>query len=205
MTEAGPQIASNRLSGQKVGSVGRAAGPDVAIMDKAGNLAPPAETGEIVIRGRSVIQAYENDPTANRSAFVRGWFRTGDLGYLDTDGYLFITGRKKEIINRGGEKISPLEVDEVLMEHPAVAEVATFSIPHPALGENVAAAIVLRSDSVPAGSSMGPNKTEYLIQEIREFAAMRLAPFKVPQQILIVDEIPKVQPARCVEWIWPSS
>ena len=175
MTEAGPQIASNRLTGRKVGSVGRAAGPDVAIMDEAGNLMPTAETGEIVIRGTSVMRAYENDPTANRSSFVREWFRTGDLGYLDTDGFLFITGRRKEIINRGGEKISPLEVDEVLMEHPAVAQVATFSIPHPALGENVAAAIVLRSDSVPAGSSMGPNKTEYLIQEIREFAAMRLA------------------------------
>ena len=192
MTEASPQIASNRLSGRKVGSVGRAAGPDIAIMDEAGNLKPTAETGEIVIRGTSVMQAYENDPAANRSAFVREWFRTGDLGYLDTDGFLFITGRQKEIINRGGEKISPLEVDEVLREHPGIAQVATFSIPHPALGENVAAAIVLKSDfSVPPASRMEANKTERLIQEIREFAAMRLAPFKVPQHILIVDEIPK--------------
>ena len=192
MTEAGPQIASNRLSERKSGSVGRAAGPEIAIMDETGSLMPPGEPGEIVIRGKNVMKAYENDPTANRSAFVREWFRTGDRGYLDMDGYLFITGRLKEIINRGGAKISPREVDEVLMEHPAVAQVATFSVPHPALGENVAAAIVLKSGfPVPGCSSRDANKTEHLIQEIREFAALRLAPFKVPQQVLIVDEIPK--------------
>ena len=138
------------------------------------------------------MQAYENDPAANHSAFVREWFRTGDLGYLDTDGFLFITGRQKEIINRGGEKISPLEVDEVLLEHPAVAQVATFSVPHPALGENVAAAIVLKADfAVPGLFEFGRKQDRTSDQEIREFAAMRLAPFKVPHQILIVDEIPK--------------
>ena len=147
MTEAAPQIASNRLppSRRKPGSVGLAAGPDVAIMDEAGNLLPPGETGEVVIRGTNVMQAYENNPEANSSAFVRGWFRTGDRGHLDADGYLFITGRLKEIINRGGEKISPREVDEVLLDHPAVAQAVTFPVPHPTLGENVAAAIVLRS------------------------------------------------------------
>ena len=192
MTEAGPQIASNRLTERKSGSVGRAAGPEIAIMDDAGSLMLLGKPGEIVIRGTNVMKAYENNPTANQSAFVREWFRTGDRGYLDTDGYLFITGRLKEIINRGGEKISPLEVDEVLMEHHAVAQAATFSVPHPALGENIAAAIVLKSDFPASRPSNGDaDKTEYLIQEIREFAALRLAPFKVPQQVFIVDEIPK--------------
>ena len=119
MTEAAPQIASNRLSPRerKPGSVGRAAGPDVAIMDDAGNLMPPGRNGEIVIRGTNVMSAYADDPEANRRAFIQGWFRTGDLGHLDAEGFLFITGRLKEIINRGGEKISPREVDEVLLDH----------------------------------------------------------------------------------------
>ena len=181
MTEASPQIASNRLppSRRKSGSVGPAAGPEVAIMDASDNLMPTGETGEIVIRGTNVIEAYENQPEANQSAFVRGWFRTGDLGHLDTDGYLFITGRLKEIINRGGEKISPREVDEVLLDHPAVAQAVTFAVPHPTLGEAVAAAIVPRG---------GASVTE---AEIRQFAAERLAHFKVPQTVVIVDEIPK--------------
>ena len=145
MTEAAPQIASNRLSPRerKPGSVGRAAGPDVAIMDEAGNLMPPGRDGEVVIRGTNVMSAYADDPEANRRAFVQGWFRTGDLGHLDAEGFLFITGRLKEIINRGGEKISPREVDEVLLDHRAVAQAVTFPVPHPTLGEDVAAAIVL--------------------------------------------------------------
>ena len=160
MTEAAPQIASNRLSPsvRKPGSVGRAAGPDVAIMDEAGNLMPPGQDGEVVIRGTSVMSAYENDPEANRRAFVQGWFRTGDLGHLDAEGFLFITGRLKEIINRGGEKISPREVDEVLLDHRAVAQAVTFPVPHPTLGEDVAAAIVLgpfARDGTPARSSAG--------------------------------------------------
>ncbi|HEX2250800.1 MAG TPA: condensation domain-containing protein, partial [Gemmatimonadales bacterium] len=181
MTEAAPQIASNRLPPhkRKPGSVGLAAGPDVAIMDEAGNLMPPGETGEVVIRGVNVMQAYENNSTTNRSAFTQGWFRTGDLGHVDSDDYLFITGRLKEIISRGGEKISPREVDEVLMDHPAVEQAVTFAVPHPTLGESVAAAIVLREST---------SGTE---AEIRRFAATRLADFKVPQQVVIVDEIPK--------------
>ena len=153
MTEAAPQIASNRLppSRRNPGSVGPAAGPDVAIMDEAGNLLSPGENGEVVIRGANVMLAYENNPEANSSAFVRGWFRTGDRGHLDAEGYLYITGRLKEIINRGGEKISPREVDEVLLDHPAVAQAVTFPVPHSTLGEDVAAAIVLRSD-VPVDS-----------------------------------------------------
>jgi amino acid adenylation domain-containing protein len=185
MTEAAPQIASNRLSAgeRKPGSVGRAAGPDVAIVDDAGNLLPPGRDGEVVIRGTNVMSGYADDPEANRRAFVHGWFRTGDRGHLDADGFLFITGRLKEIINRGGEKISPHEVDEVLLDHPAVAQAVTFPVPHPTLGEDIAAAIVLES-SAPAALR------DELVREIRDFASGRLADFKVPQLVVIVREIP---------------
>jgi amino acid adenylation domain-containing protein len=178
MTEASPQIASNRLPphARKPGSVGRAAGPEVAIIDEAGQLVPHGQTGEIVIRGANVMSAYENNAAANESAFVDGWFRTGDLGHLDEQGDLFITGRAKEIINRGGEKISPHEVDGVLLAHPAVMQAATFAVPHPTLGEGIAAAVVLQESATEA--------------EIRRFVAERLAHFKVPQQFVFVDEIP---------------
>jgi len=181
MTEASHQMASNPLPPQKrkPGSVGIAAGPKVAIMNEAGNLLPPGEIGEIVIRGANVTQGYENNPAANKSAFTDDWFRTGDQGYLDSDSYLFITGRLKEIINRGGEKISPREVDEVLIDHPAVAQVVTFAVPHPKLGEDMAAAVVLREN------------TSVTEKEIREFAFARLADYKIPSQVLIVNEIPK--------------
>jgi amino acid adenylation domain-containing protein len=181
LTETSAQITSNPLPPRerKAGSVGVAVGAHVAIMDEAGNLLPPGETGEIVIRGATVMQGYENNPTANTSAFTHGWFRTGDQGFLDPDGYLFITGRLKDLINRGGEKISPREVEEVLMEHPAVAQVAAFAVPHAQLGEDVAAAVVLRKDA---------SATD---REIRGFVAARLAMFKVPRQVIFVDEIPK--------------
>lgn len=180
MTEAAHQMTSNPLSHQrKPGSVGIAAGPEVAIMDQAGNLLSPEEIGEVVIRGANVTKAYENNPEANESAFTKGWFRTDDLGYLDSDGYLFLKGRIKETINRGGEKIFPREVDEVLQNHPAVEQVVTFAAPHTLLGEEVAAAIVLK-ENVSA--------TE---QEIKEFVAQKLADFKVPRVVLFVDEIPK--------------
>ena len=116
-------------------------------MDEGGTVLPAGETGEIVVRGTSVMQGYDNDPRANRSAFTHGWFRTGDQGYLDADGYLFITGRLKEIINRGGEKIAPQEVDDVLMDHPAVAQAVTFAVPHARLGEDIAAAVVLHPNA----------------------------------------------------------
>ena len=163
----------------KAGSVGATIGTEVAIMDEVGSLLPAGETGEIVVRGMTVMQGYVNDPIANRIAFTHGWFRTGDQGYLDADGYLFITGRLKEIINRGGEKISPREVEEVLMGHPAVAEVTALAIPHAQLGEDVAVAIVLRE---------GASATR---REIRKFADARLADFKVPRRVIFVDEIPK--------------
>jgi acyl-CoA synthetase (AMP-forming)/AMP-acid ligase II len=185
MTEAAHQMASNPLPPAKRirGSVGIAAGPEVAIMDAAGTLLPADSTGEIVIRGPNVTAGYENNPTANQEAFTRGdagrWFRTGDQGVMDAEGYLSITGRLKEIINRGGEKISPREVDEVLMDHAAVLQVVTFAIPHAKLGEDVGAAVVLRE---------GQAATE---KELREFVARRLADFKVPRRILFLAEIPK--------------
>ena len=181
MTEAAHQMASNPLPPKvrKPGSVGIAAGPEVAIMDQAGNLLPSGATGEIVIRGANVTRGYQNNPKANSEAFTHGWFRTGDQGLIDAEGYVTLTGRLKEIINRGGEKISPREVDEVLMDHPAVRQVVTFALPHDKLGEDVAAAVVLKE---------GVMATE---KEIREFAGQRLAPFKVPRTVIFLDEIPK--------------
>ena len=181
MTEAAHQMASNPLPpGKRIpGSVGLAAGPEVAIMDEHGNLLPPGTTGEIVIRGPNVTGGYENNPKANAEAFSNGWFRTGDQGVMDAEGYLAITGRLKEIINRGGEKISPREVDEVLMDHPAVQQIVTFAIPHEKLGEDVAAAVVLHE---------GQEATE---KELRQFAGRRLADYKVPRRIVFLDEIPK--------------
>ena len=179
MTEAGPQISSNRLepSNMRAGSVGRAAGPEIAIRGEAGML-PPGQVGEIVIRGPNVIRQYGGLPDGGDDPFFEGWLRTGDLGYLDQDGFLFITGRRKEIINRGGEKISPREVEELLLEHPAVANAVVFQIPHEALGEGVAAAVVLRD---------GQTVTE---AGLRRFVAERLASFKAPQTVLFVDAIP---------------
>jgi acyl-CoA synthetase (AMP-forming)/AMP-acid ligase II len=181
MTEAAHQIACNPLppGTRKPGSVGLAAGPDVTIMDDAGAILPPGATGEIVIRGPNVTPGYQNNPDANASAFTHGWFRTGDQGFIDDENYVHLTGRLKEIINRGGEKISPREVDDVLMEHPAVAQAVTFAIPHDKLGEDVAAAIVL-------GENMTADE-----HEIRKFVAERLVSAKVPRKVLFLDEIPK--------------
>ncbi|MGE0004266.1 MAG: acyl--CoA ligase [Parvibaculaceae bacterium] len=181
MTEAAHQMASNPLPpGRRVaGSVGLAAGPEVAIMDGAGKLLEPGGVGEIVIRGPNVTLGYENNPKANAEAFAHGWFHTGDQGTMDAQGYVRITGRLKEIINRGGEKISPREVDEVLMDHPAVQQVVTFAMPHDKLGEDVAAAVVLREGRTASES------------ELRDFAAGRLAQFKVPRKLVFLDEIPK--------------
>ena len=181
MTEAAHQMASNPLAPRcrKPGSVGVTAGPEMGVMDEAGNLLRPGEIGEVVVRGPSVTNGYEGNPQANKSAFTHGWFRTGDQGRFDAEGYLFLTGRLKEIINQGGEKISPSEVDEVLTQHSAVAQAVTFAVPHPTLGEHVAAAVVLKQ---------GAQATE---RELRDFAASQLAEFKTPRQILFLDEIPK--------------
>ena len=181
MTEAAHQMASNPLPPGKryPGAVGLAAGPEIAIMDADGTILPAGGLGEVVIRGRNVTAGYENNPAANETAFTHGWFRTGDQGVIDAEGYLRLTGRLKELINRGGEKVSPIEVDTVLMDHPAVAQCLTFAVPHKMLGEEVAAAIVLRE---------GASATE---AELRDFAAQRLAQFKVPRKIVFLAEIPK--------------
>jgi len=180
MTEAAHQMASNPLppSARKPASVGPNTGTTtIGIMDAAGNLLKAGERGEVVIRGANVIRGYENNPDANASSFTSGWFRTGDQGYLDADGYLLLTGRLKEMINRGGEKISPREIDEVLLGHPAVAEAVAFGAPHPTWGEEVAAAVVLKSDASEAD----------LIAYCRE----RMADFKRPKQIHITTAIPR--------------
>jgi len=181
MTEATHQMCSNPLPPalRKPGTVGQAAGPEVAIMAEDGTLLARGETGEIVIRGPNVTAGYESNPKANAEAFHNGWFRTGDQGVMDADGYVSITGRLKEIINRGGEKISPREVDEILMDHPAVAQVVCFGMPHPKLGEEVAAVVVLRE---------GQQATE---RELQEFVAQHAADFKVPKKVLFMPEIPK--------------
>jgi acyl-CoA synthetase (AMP-forming)/AMP-acid ligase II len=181
MTEAAHQMTSNPLppGERRAGSVGPPAGPEVATMGEDGALLDAGSVGEVVIRGANVTAGYENNPDANASAFAHGWFHTGDQGVMDAGGYLRVTGRLKEIINRGGEKVSPREVDEVLMDHPAVAEAITFAMPSQMLGEEVAAAVVLREGRA-AGEA-----------DIRDFVAGRLAPFKVPRQIVILDQIPK--------------
>jgi oxalate---CoA ligase len=180
MTEAAHQMASNALppKPRKPGTVGPAAGPEVRVVDTTGKSVPPGATGEIVIRGPNVMKAYENNPKANAEAFYGDWFRTGDQGVMDADGYVSITGRLKEIINRGGEKISPREVDEIMMQHPAVHQWVTFGMPHDMLGEEVAAAVVLKQGA------------EASDKELRQFAAAKLADFKVPKKILILPEIP---------------
>jgi acyl-CoA synthetase (AMP-forming)/AMP-acid ligase II len=180
MTEAAHQMASNPLppAAHKPASVGPNTGTTtIGIMDGAGNLLNAGERGEVVIRGANVISGYENNPEANATSFVNGWFRTGDQGYLDEDGYLLLTGRLKEMINRGGEKIAPREIDEVLLGHPAVAEAVAFGTPHPTWGEEVAAAVVLKSDATEAD----------LISYCRE----RMADFKRPKQIHITTAIPR--------------
>jgi len=181
MTEATHQMASNPLPplARKPGSVGLPAGPEVQIMGEDGQLLGAGEIGEIVIRGPNVTAGYENNPKANAEGFLNGWFRTGDQGTKDSDGYISLTGRLKEIINRGGEKVSPREVDEILMDHAAVSQVVCFAMPHPKLGEEVAAVVVLKE---------GVAATE---RELQDFVGQRAAEFKVPKKILFMDEIPK--------------
>jgi acyl-CoA synthetase (AMP-forming)/AMP-acid ligase II len=179
MTEAAHQMASNPLppGERRPGSVGRATGVQIAIMDDAGTLLPTGAQGEVVIQGANVTKGYHNNPEANAAAFTNGWFRTGDQGILDAAGYLTLVGRLKELINRGGEKISPREVDEALLTHPAVSEAVCFGLPDVKYGEEVAAAVVLRGDATE----------EALIAHCRE----RLAAFKAPKKIYLVTQIPR--------------
>jgi acyl-CoA synthetase (AMP-forming)/AMP-acid ligase II len=179
MTEASHQMASNPLPPaiHKPGSVGCGTNVDVGIMDEAGNVLPSGTPGEVVVRGPNVTHGYHNNAPANAAAFTNGWFRTGDRGVLDADGYLTLIGRIKELINRGGEKISPLEVDAALLAHPLVAEVATFAAPDPKYGEEVHAAVVL--------------KGECTIEELQAHCRDRLADFKVPKVFHITTELPR--------------
>jgi acyl-CoA synthetase (AMP-forming)/AMP-acid ligase II len=179
MTEAAHQMASNPLppAARKPGSVGRGTDVQVSIMNAAGEHLPVGERGEVVIKGPNVIRGYENNPEANATSFVDGWFRTGDQGVLDADGYLTLVGRIKELINRGGEKISPREIDEVLLAHPKVAEAVCFGVPHPTWGEEVAAAVVVREPVTEA--------------DLVAFCRERLADYKRPKQIHITETIPR--------------
>ncbi|MEL7428798.1 MAG: acyl--CoA ligase [Pseudomonadota bacterium] len=182
MTEATHQMCCNPMGKQKPGSVGLPAGPDVAIADEEDNHLIEG-SGEVVISGPNVTPGYESNEDANAKSFFdldgKRWFRTGDKGNFDEEGFLYLTGRLKEIINRGGEKVSPLEVDGVLMDHPAIAQVVTFALPHSKLGEEVAAAIVLKDGETASEA------------DIRNFASERMADFKVPRKVVILDEIPK--------------
>jgi acyl-CoA synthetase (AMP-forming)/AMP-acid ligase II len=181
MTEAAHQMASNPLppAARKPGSVGPGTKVGISIRDEHGNVLAAGERGEVCISGPNVVSGYENNPEANATAFFGEWFRTGDQGTLDEHGYLTLTGRLKEMINRGGEKISPREIDEVLLAHPAIAEAVAFGTAHQTWGEEVAAAVVLR-DGAAAKEA-----------EILAFCRERLADFKRPKQIFITEAIPR--------------
>ena len=179
MTEASHQMSSNLLPpGDRIpGTVGKGTGVDIAVMDDDGNLVSAGERAEVVIRGANVTHGYHNNPDANAEAFTNGWFRTGDQGFLDAQGTLTLTGRIKELINRGGEKISPLEVDAALLQHPAVAEAVCFAVPHVMYGEAVQAAVVVSADTSE--------------DAIRAYCGERLAGFKVPDRVHLVESLPR--------------
>jgi oxalate---CoA ligase len=179
MTEAAHQMCSNPLPprAHKPGSVGVPCGLQISVIDGHGHHVGIDKKGEVVIRGPNVFSGYESDPNSNATAFKDGWFRTGDEGLLDHDGYLHLTGRLKEQINRAGEKISPREIDKVLLKHPAVSEAVTFGFPHPTLNEEVAAAVVLRE---PVADSV-----------LLKFCVERLADFKCPKKLFVLESIPQ--------------
>ena len=181
MTEATHQMTSNPLppKQQKAGFVGLPAGPEVCVMNENGEVLKQGDEGEVCIKGENVTLGYDNNEEANKTSFTNGWFRTGDQGYFDNEGYLKISGRLKEIINKGGEKISPLEVDNVLMDHPFVEQAVCFGYEDKMLGEEIATAIIVKE---------GMNCTE---EDVKIYANEKLAKFKVPKKIFFVNEIPK--------------
>ena len=192
MTEACPIAVDAYLDGGRVAnSAGRSAGLEIGIMSSSGNLFQAGEVGEIAVRGAAVFPGYEDDAAANLSAFFDGWLRTGDLGHLDQQGNLFVTGRLKEMINRGGEKILPGEVDAAFEAHPAVLEAAAFAVPHPTLGEDMACAVVLRTGT----------EAQVSAHELRRYATQNLASFKVPHRIHFVDEIPRGELGKPQRWL----
>jgi len=179
MTEASHQMASNPLppKPRKFGEVGPGTGVRIGILDEEGRLLPSGQPGEVVIQGPNVMEGYEGNPEANQSSFVSGWFRTGDQGVLDNDAYLRLVGRIKELINRGGEKVAPQEIDEVLLSHRAVSAAVCFGVPHRTLGEEVEAAVVLREGETEA--------------DLLPYCRERLAEFKCPKKIHVVKSIPR--------------
>ena len=164
---------------RRAGSVGIAVDGEIAVLDGNCWRIPSDQPGEIVVRGAAVFGGYEDDLEANREAFHDGWFRTGDLGYVDRDGYLFIVGRAKELINRGGTKVSPTAVDAVFLGHPAVRDVGTFPVPHPTLGQDVVTAVVLHECA------------QLTPQELRDFAFAHLPVFAVPSRVVLVANLPR--------------
>lgn len=182
MTEAAHQMTSNPLppAKRKPGTVGLGQGVEVKILNDAGDEVPQGSEGEICILGENVTKGYLNNPTANASAFTKGgFFRTGDQGKKDEDGYVIITGRIKELINKGGEKISPIELDNVLTRHPAVSEAVSFAIPDDLYGQDIGVAIVLKS-----GAKLGQD-------ELRAWVNEKLAKFKVPKKVYFTEVMPK--------------
>ncbi len=181
MTEATHLMTSNPLppKKQKPGYVGIPAGPEICIMDENNKILEKGKTGEVCIKGENVTLGYQNNPEANKNSFFNGWFKTGDQGYFDEEGYLKISGRLKEIINKGGEKISPLEVDNILMDHPLIEQAVCFGYEDKMLGEDIAAAIIVKE---------GKNCTE---TDIKAFVQTKISKFKIPKKIFFVNEIPK--------------
>lgn len=182
MTEASHLMSSNPLPEcgvHKPGSVGKPVGQEMAVLDEGGTVLGRGMKGEVCVRGKNVTSGYKNNPEANKSAFLFGWFHTGDLGYFDEDGYLHLVGRIKELINRGGEKISPIEVDAVLLSHPDVAEGVAFGVPDDKYGEEINCAVIPRE---------GSNLNE---EEVLRFCKKNLAAFKVPKKVFITDHLPK--------------
>ncbi|TYH59513.1 hypothetical protein ES332_D08G227000v1 [Gossypium tomentosum] len=181
MTEASHLMTSNPLLNNgphKAGSVGKPVGQEMAILNEQGEIQPPYSNGEVCIRGLNVTKGYKNNPEANKSAFQFGWFHTGDVGFFDSDGYLHLVGRIKELINRGGEKISPIEVDAVLLAHPAVTQAVAFGVPDEKYGEEINCAVILRGGSLDEA-------------EITKYCKRNLASFKVPKKVFITDSVPK--------------
>ncbi|KAE9617366.1 hypothetical protein Lal_00034118 [Lupinus albus] len=182
MTEASHLMCSNPLpedGPHKAGSVGKPVGQEMVTLDETGRVLEEGVNGEVCIKGENVTKGYKNNPEANTTAFQFGWFHTGDLGYFDSDGYLHLVGRIKELINRGGEKISPIEVDAVLLSHPDVAQAVAFGVPDAKYGEEINCAIIPRE---------GSNIDE---EEVLRFSKKNLASFKVPKKIYITDSLPK--------------
>nr|QBX99300.1 4CL10 [Betula platyphylla] len=182
MTEASHQMASNPLpedGGHKPGSVGKPVGLEMAVLDNNGVAQREGESGEVCIRGPNVTKGYKNNPEANKAAFTFGWFHTGDIGFFDSDGYLHLVGRIKELINRGGEKISPIEVDAVLLSHPDVGQAVAFGVPDDKYGEEINCAIIPRE-----GSHIDE-------AEVMQFCKKNIAAFKVPKKVFITDSLPK--------------